>query len=154
MVPTVYLVIGFSCLAVLAVLALTPALGAFRKLWFAVAAAACILWAGEKPPVPPRPPQPPASGVKISVVNSTVASVTMQVVATTNELGLTCQWQGRRMTRFEGGVVWSRWENVGPVSLLLSTNYTDTIEGRFVNERRDTQIRLRYGVLNSNEVTP
>lgn len=153
MVPTFYLIVGFACLAVLAVIVLAPALRAFRKLWFAVAAAACILWAGDKPTPPPHPPRP-TSGVKVAVVESTASNVTMQVVASTNELGKTCQWQGRRIVRLENVQRWGEWENVGPVSLLLSTNFTDTVEGCFVNGRRDTQIRLRYGDGNSNKVTP
>lgn len=153
MVPTFYLLVGFACLAVLAVIVLAPALRAFRKLWFAVAAAACILWAGDKP-TPPPPPPPPAKGVTVSVLATTVTNVTMQVVASTNELGKTCQWQGRRIVSLENVRRWGEWENVSQPSLLLSTNFTDTVEGCFVNGRRDTQIRLRYGDGNSNEVTP
>lgn len=153
MVPAFYLIVGFTCLAVLAVIVLAPALRAFRKLWFAVAGAACILWAGDKPTPPPHPPRP-AKDVTVSVLEATVSNVTMQVVVSTNELGKTCQWQGRRIVRLENVQSWGEWENIGPVSLLLSTNYTDTVEGNFINERRDTQLRLRYGEGNSNEVTP
>ena len=153
MVPAFYLIVGFACLAVLAAIVLAPALRAFRKLWFAVAAAACILWAGDKP-TPPTPPTPPAKDVTVSVLETTISNVTMRIVASTNELGKTCQWQGRRIVILENIRRWGEWENVGPVSLLLSTNFTDTVEGNFVNERRDTQLRLRYGDGNSSEVTP
>lgn len=150
MVPTFYLLVGFACLAVLAVIVLAPALRAFRKLWFAVTAAACILWAGDKP----TPPPPPAKGVKISIVETTVSDVTLSVIASTNEFGKTCQWQGRRIIGLEGFKSWGAWEDISDSFLILSTNFTDTVEGCFVNGRRDTQIRLRYGDGNSNKVTP
>lgn len=55
----------------------------------------------------------------------------------------------------ENIAVWSEWEAVDEPDIILSTNEVSVISGCFVNERRDTEIRVMYGNgYTSNEVTP
>ena len=153
MIPAVYPVVALiACLAALAAIMLAPFCRAFRNAWFAAAAAAAILYAGTKPP------HPHASGdVKIELNETTASNVSITVSCPTNAINHTFQWQARRMTSFNGRQlpVWGEWETVGPESLFLSTNFTETVSGSFVNGRRDTQFRIIYdGEFLTNEVTP
>ena len=156
MIPSSYAIVGLlACLAALAAVILAPACRAFKRAWFLVAAVIAILYAGDKPEPPPTPPTPPASGVTIKVLDTTVSNVTLSVTSTTNELGLAYIWQARRLTIFGTSIFWSQWGTVSDPSVIISTNSTDVVTGRFVNGRRDTQIRLVYGDGNlTNEVTP
>ena len=156
MIPSSYAIVGLLvCLAALAAVILAPACRAFRRAWFLVAAVIAILYAGDKPEPPPTPPSPPASGVTIKVLDATVSNVTLSVTSTTNEIGLASMWQARRLTAVGATKVWGPWEAVSDPSVIISTNSTDVVTGRFVNGRRDTQLRLVYGEGNmTNEVTP
>lgn len=156
MIPSSYAIVGLlACLAALAVVILAPACRAFKRAWFLVAAVIAILYAGDKPEPPPTPPSPPASGVTIKVIDTTVSNVTLSVTASTNELGLASMWQARRLTALGSVKVWGPWEAASEPSVIISTNSTDVVTGRFVNGRRDTQIRLVYGDGSlTNEVTP
>ena len=159
MIPSIYPIVGLSfCIASLLMYFSLRELGRNGTV-FAVAflTLACLfdfMWAGDKPTPPPTPPAPKPS-VQITVYNATVSNVTLTVVATTNELGMSSQWQARRRFWLENVGHWGPWEAIGTPGLILSTNSTETICGRFVNERRDTQFRLRYGDGNlTDEVTP
>lgn len=156
MIPSSYVIVGLLvCLAALAAVILAPACRAFKRAWFVVAAVIAILYAGDKPEPPPTPPSPPASVVTIKVLDTTVSNVTLSVTSTTNELGLASMWQARRLTVLGETKVWGPWEAVSDPSVISSTNSTDVVTGRFVNGRRDTQLRLVYGSGNlTNEVTP
>lgn len=155
MIPEVYPSVGLAvCLILLTALILTPYLRAFRRAWFAIETVGFMIWAGDKP-TPPTPPTPPTGGVAIRVTDTTVSNVTIGVSCTTNELGLTYQVQGRRQAFVENVKAWGEWNDIGNPDLILSTNFTSTIAGKMVNERRDTQIRLRYGNgETTNEVNP
>ena len=150
MIPSVYPIICLLvCLAVLTPVVLAPYCKAFRRAWFVVASVIAILYAGDKPEPPPAP------GVKIAVLETTVSNVTLSVAASTNELGLTYMWQARRMTNLGASMVWEPWSAVSDPSVIGSTNFTDTVDGNYVNGRRDTQIRMVYGDGNmTNEVMP
>ena len=155
MIPCVYPLVGLlACSIWLVALFLTPHLRAFRSAWFAIATVGFTIWAGKKP-TPPTPPTPPTGGVTIRVADTTVSNVTIGVSCTTNEFGLTFQAQARRQGFVENVKVWGEWNDIGNPDLILSTNFTSTITGKMVNERRDTQIRLRYGNgETTNEVNP
>ena len=156
MIPSSYAIVGlFVCLTALAAVILAPACRAFKRAWFVVAAFIAILYAGEKPEPPPTPPKPPASGVTIAVLATTVSNVTLSVVATTNEVGLSAMWQARRVFFLGGEKIFGPWEVASDQFVIASTNFNDSVLGNFVNGRRDTQIRLAYGYgHNTNEVTP
>ena len=158
MFPSIYPIVGLSlCLAALLMYFSIRELGKSGTI-FAIGflTIACLfdfMWAGDKPTPPPTPPR--QDGVRISLVNATISNVTINVVCTTNEIALTRRSQARRRMILENIQVWSAWETVDEPTIILSTNETSVISGCFVNERRDTQIRVIYGNEDSsNEVTP
>ncbi len=158
MIPSIYPIVGLLiCLAALLMYFSIRELGrsgtVFALAFLTIACLLDFMWAGDKPTPPPPPPR--QDGVKISLVNTTISNVTIQVVCTTNELAFTRRSQARRRMLLENIPVWSAWENVDEPTIILSTNEVSVISGCFVNERRDTQIRVMYGDGNSsNEVTP
>ena len=157
MIPAIYPIVGLSlCLAAFLMYFGIRELGrtgtVFALAFVTIACLFDFMWAGDKPTPPPPPKQ---DGVKISLVEATISNVTIQVVCTTNAIGFTRISQARRKMMLENVPVWGAWENVDEHSLILATNETYVIHGNFVNERRDTQIRVIYGDGNSsNEVTP
>lgn len=159
MIPCIYPIVGLSlCLAALLMYFSMRELGRFGTCFsIAFLSVACLLdfmWAGDKP-TPPPPPPPKQDGVTISLIGSTISNVTIKVVCTTNEIALTKRTQARRRMMLENIPVWSEWEAVDEPDIILSTNEVSVISGCFVNERRDTQIRVMYGNGDtSNEVTP
>lgn len=159
MIPSIYPIVGLLiCLAALLMYFSIRELGrsgtVFALAFLTIACLLDFMWAGDKP-TPPPPPPPRQDGVKISLVDTTISNVTIQVVCTTNELAFTRRSQARRRMLLENIPVWSAWENVDEPTIILSTNEFSVIGGNFVNERRDTQIRVMYGNGDaSNEVTP
>lgn len=159
MIPSIYPIVGLLiCLAALLMYFSIRELGrsgtVFALAFLTIACLLDFMWAGDKP-TPPPPPPPRQDGVKISLVDTTISNVTIQVVCTTNELAFTRRSQARRRMLLENIPVWSAWENVDEPTIILSTNEFSVIGGNFVNERRDTQIRVIYGNGDaSNEVTP
>lgn len=158
MIPAIYPIVGLSlCLAALLMYFGLRELGrtgtVFAVSFLAIASLFDVMWAGDKPTPPPPPPK--QEGLTISLLDVTVSNVTIKVVCTTNELAYTRRSQARRRMLLENIPVWSAWEDVDNPSIILATNETTVIDGCFVNERRDTQIRVLYGDGDtSNEVTP
>lgn len=157
MIPSIYPIVGLSlCLAALLMYFSIRELGrsgtVFALAFLTIAILIDVMWAGDKPTPPPPPKQ---EGLTISLVDATISNVTIKVVCTTNELAFTRRSQARRRMLLENIPVWSSWEDVGDPSIIFSTNEVSVISGCFVNERRDTQIRVIYGDGDtSNEVTP
>lgn len=158
MIPAIYPIVGILfCLAALLMYfglrELSRTGRVFAVAFVAIAILLDVMWAGSKPTPPPSPPK--QKGLTISLIYATVSNVTIKVVCTTNLLAYTRISQARRRILLENIPVWSAWENVDKPTIILSTNETAVINGSFVNERRDTQIRVLYGDGNtSNEVTP
>lgn len=159
MIPAIYPIVGLSlCLAALLMYFGIRELGrtgtVFALAFVTISCLFDFMWAGDKP-TPPPPPPPKQEGLTISVVDATISNVTIKVVCTTNELAFTRRSQARRRMLLENIPVWSSWEDVDDPSIILSTNEVSVISGCFVNERRDTQIRVIYGDGDtSNEVMP
>ena len=155
MIPAIYPIVGLSlCLAALLMYFGLRELGrtgtVFAIAFLAIASLFDVMWAGDKPT-----PPPPKKGLTISVLDVTISNVTIKVVCTTNELAYTRRSQARRRMLLENIPVWGAWEDVDEPSIILATNETAVIDGCFVNESRDTQIRVLYGDGDtSNEVTP
>ena len=157
MIPAIYPIVGLSlCLAALLMYFSLRELGrtgtVFAVAFLAIASLFDVMWAGDKP-TPPLPPK--QEGLTISLLDVTISNVTIKVVCTTNELAYTRRSQARRRMLLENIPVWSAWEDVDEPTIILATNETTVIDGCFVNERRDTQLRVLYGDGDtSNEVTP
>ena len=156
MINPIFPIVGFSlCLAALLMYFSIRELGrtgtVFAISFLTISCLLDFMWAGDKP----TPPPPRQGGVKISLVDTTISNVSIQVVCTTNEFAFIRRSQARRRMLLENIPVWSAWENVDEPTIILSTNEVSVINGCFVNERRDTQIRVIYGDGDaSNEVTP
>ena len=154
MIPAIYPIVGLSlCLAALLMYFGLRELGrtgtVFAIAFLAIASLFDVMWAGDKPTPPTT-----KKGLTISLLDATISNVTIKVICTTNELAYTRRSQARRRMFLENIPVWSAWEDVDKPTIILATNETAVIDGCFVNESRDTQIRVLYGLDTSNVVTP
>ena len=92
--------------------------------------------------VPPRLPS-------IEFVSSTASNVTIEVTTATNYFGYAAMWECRRQMHLDTRLpVWGPWTEIGQPFDFETTRTNIVVRGQFVNERRNTEIRLKMMISN------